>query len=255
MKKKTNKINSKKHFISNKRISNRLSYTLLSLIALVIISFLVYANVDPSGPIPNPGHDIQGIRAPTGCLNGQYLMLWREDPNWPYQWTCGTPSTGGDSLWTLSGSNIYRGSGNVGIGKSNPQYKLDVNGDIFSSGKIFNYKAVPSVNGLISCVGGLDFLGSNSFKCLEPRVQLGGSGDLLKILPDDLSGRAICLALGGYYLGDYPDGEFTEGLSPGGFFGEFGHPNTQDANFWIIADYSPEDEVPYFVDITCSYVP
>jgi hypothetical protein len=33
----------------------------------------------------------------------------------------------GDGLWTPSGANIYRGTGNVGIGTSNPATKLEVN--------------------------------------------------------------------------------------------------------------------------------
>jgi hypothetical protein len=40
-----------------------------------------------------------------------------------------TPATGGGStLWTESGSNIYRNNGKVGIGTSSPVYNLDVNG-------------------------------------------------------------------------------------------------------------------------------
>ncbi len=40
-----------------------------------------------------------------------------------------TPAAGGGvSLWTESGSNVYRNDGNVGIGTSDPLEKLDVNG-------------------------------------------------------------------------------------------------------------------------------
>ncbi len=35
-----------------------------------------------------------------------------------------------DDDWTISGSNVYRLSGNVGIGDSTPTRKLDVNGDV-----------------------------------------------------------------------------------------------------------------------------
>ena len=40
---------------------------------------------------------------------------------------------GGSSPWTTSGSDIYRSSGNVGISNTNPDHKLSVAGDIFSS--------------------------------------------------------------------------------------------------------------------------
>ena len=38
--------------------------------------------------------------------------------------------SGGSSVWTLSGTKAYYTSGNVGIGTSNPVYKLDVVGDV-----------------------------------------------------------------------------------------------------------------------------
>lgn len=46
-----------------------------------------------------------------------------------------TPATGGGStLWTESGSNVYRTSGNIGIGTSNPSARLDVAGQVKITG-------------------------------------------------------------------------------------------------------------------------
>ena len=39
-----------------------------------------------------------------------------------------TPATGGSSLWTENGDNIYRSSGKVGIGITNPEDKLHIEG-------------------------------------------------------------------------------------------------------------------------------
>ncbi|MFH1726742.1 MAG: hypothetical protein ABII00_19205 [Elusimicrobiota bacterium] len=47
-----------------------------------------------------------------------------------------TGITGGDTDWTESGGNVYRVGGNVGIGTASPAAKLDIDGDIKTSGAL-----------------------------------------------------------------------------------------------------------------------
>jgi hypothetical protein len=41
-----------------------------------------------------------------------------------------TAATGGSGVWSRNGSAIYYNNGNVGIGKADPMYKLEVNGTL-----------------------------------------------------------------------------------------------------------------------------
>ncbi|MHC4752579.1 MAG: PASTA domain-containing protein [Planctomycetota bacterium] len=82
----------------------------------------------------------------------------------------GLPGTG-DSLWTLSGSNIYYNDGNVGIGMSSPDEKLTVSGTIKSIASasdghaIFGYSTGTFGLGVYGTnnSGNFGYLGSSSY--------------------------------------------------------------------------------------------
>jgi len=61
----------------------------------------------------------------------------------------GTPFKEG--LWSLNGSDVYYNGGNVGIGTSTPNYKLDINGKIGIDGQqtVYNADAEDGITGTI----------------------------------------------------------------------------------------------------------
>lgn len=78
--------------------------------------------------IPDPAPDDS-----TKSVEGYVLRSWDAYGN--VAWTPQSSLDDGD--WTKSGNNVYRATGNVGIGISTPQKKLDVNGDINFTGSLF----------------------------------------------------------------------------------------------------------------------
>lgn len=80
--------------LKNLKFSNRLSYTLITLSAIIILAATVYAGIiTPPGTAPNPGHTFNDeITPPTPCANGQFLK-WNTGGSGGAFWSCVTIST------------------------------------------------------------------------------------------------------------------------------------------------------------------
>jgi hypothetical protein len=83
------------------KFSNRLSYTIIAIIALALVAVGVYASVG-AGTTPDPGHNIQSIGAPSGCLVGQYLQYVNDQRciSGPC-WICSNVTSGSESTWDV----------------------------------------------------------------------------------------------------------------------------------------------------------
>jgi len=115
----------KKGINFNINFTNRFIYTFVAFVFILIIGIGVFAfgTSDPS----TFGHSADEFAPPVGCLVNQVLQ-WDG-----VNWICAGFSSG---LWTAIGSNLYYNLGNIGIGTTTPQEKLDVIGNIKASGTI-----------------------------------------------------------------------------------------------------------------------
>lgn len=123
-----NKSKEVKSFLS-KKVSNRLSYTIIAAFAIIFVGFGVYAAL--SQTVPDPGHSVAQLQVCTG--NGEIL---KSDGS---SWTCAADATGsgGSSVWTQSGSDVYYDSGTVSVGSSTALAALTAGGSGFSGGALY----------------------------------------------------------------------------------------------------------------------
>jgi len=165
----------------NINFTNRFIYTFVAFILILITGVVVFA-LTP-GEAPSPGHLVDEFAPPSGCETNQVLQ-W-DGTNW----VCTDFSAG---LWTAIGGNIYYNLGNIGIGTTTPQEKLDVVGNIKASGNINAGGTICDINGCI---------GSGSSIYTGPLVNGVHTGlDCLGIggVPvDDGQGNSFCKSSGG----------------------------------------------------------
>ncbi len=180
----------KKGLLKRISFSNRLSFTILSIIAIVLFATVVYATyVAPpgtsggsdAGEIANPGHTIQDIGAPSGCAVGQYLQYQHAPTENGGYWACATitiptatPSIGGNFAngrvycqggFTISGSTVIC---------SNPRVKFP-NGLYGANGVVdlplLNGSTASTSIGKIACYA----IGTNNYNSMTSSAYTQGA--------------------------------------------------------------------------------
>jgi len=100
-------------------------------------------------------------------------------------------ANGGESLWTEDGSNIYRSTGNVGIGTTSPQYRLSLGKDLFTLKKIALWDDINDFYGFGVDAGRLTFFTNDTEKMTildNGNVGIGTSSPSSKLTVENTSG-------------------------------------------------------------------
>ena len=104
----------------NKKVSNRLAYTIITFFAVIALAVVVYA---VPGTTPNPGHSIAQLQP---CSDGEILKTAAG------VWTCSSSGAGSQWLSAATAGDIYYTAGKVGVGVAIPGSALDVSSPITS---------------------------------------------------------------------------------------------------------------------------
>jgi hypothetical protein len=169
---------------------------------------------------------------------GQSGQVLTSSGGGPMSWTTISSGTTVSSDWLKNNSNIYYTAGSVGIGTSNPNYRLDVSGDIGLSGKIYSSDDATAQFGFInsSTSSGDDFVvTTNTFERM--RVISSGNVGIGKSDPD-------------YTLDVAGDINFTNALRVNGSVGTSGQVLTsggsEGATIWVFPDWKKNNSNIYY---------
>jgi len=169
---------------------------------------------------------------------GQSGQVLTSSGGGPMSWTTISSGTTVSSDWLKNNSNIYYTAGSVGIGTSNPNYRLDVSGDIGLSGKIYSSDDATAQFGFInsSTSSGDDFVvTTNTFERM--RVISSGNVGIGKSDPD-------------YTLDVAGDINFTNALRVNGSVGASGQVLTsggsEGATIWVFPDWKKNNSNIYY---------
>jgi len=198
-----------KMVIKNKKVF----LTILGAILIGGIAFSVIQIVIAAPP--SPGHSWNQIGDfPSNCGTGQYVYGLGSTL------LCGTPTGGGTSYWTLSGSNLYPNltSYNVGIGTTGAVgYKLNVYGNTRVIGGSITTTYYNGAGGTIyadqlcisTSLGGTNYncITSTALDCLYSSTQFTASGRSVQTVTCSSGYTAVG---GGIYVPPY-DGTYNFG--------------------------------------------
>jgi hypothetical protein len=139
------------------------------------------ASGDVSGTYPNlTVTGLQGRAVSSASPSVGQVLKWNGS-----SWAPATDEAGGGGFWSASGSHIYNtNSGNVGIGTSNPVYRLDIVGDVRWSGSLQG-GSVPWAR----ITGAPNFLSSVSVQ--SPLQGDGTSGNPLRLAPGTVANQVL----------------------------------------------------------------
>jgi len=103
-------------------------------------------------------------------------------------------TNGETSLWTEDGGNVYRSTGNVGIGTTNPQYRLSFGKDLFTLKKIALWDDINDFYGFGVDTGRLTFFTNDTEKMTilgNGNIGIGTSSPDSKLTVESTGGDAL----------------------------------------------------------------